>query len=142
MYCREHHEILRDSRNFQRGNTTKQSNDLVTVFENSLVPQTNIIEWLQKKSNRNVLWAAIDTLQDPKHIKQFREEYIARIKEDESLRLLSDEKIRVVANQNIAYVVTGYDDKSIAKHRMAVLDDISHPFFEKEVVTAEEALVI
>ena len=100
----------------------------------------SLIEKLKEaKPGQNVVFTAVETLKDPKEIKQFYSEYIDCLK-----KCGDSEEVRTnpeaVANRSIGYIL-GYYDKETVDRWMNILPGVSHPIFGRDIfsVSPEDA---
>ena len=100
----------------------------------------SLMEKLQEaKSDRNVVFTAVEQLTDPTEMKQFYQEYVAHLRQNgDSAEVRANPES--VANSNIGYIV-GYYDKETADRWMNTIPSVSHPIFGKNVfsVAPEDA---
>ena len=100
----------------------------------------SLIQKLEEaKPKRNVVFTAVETLTDPKQMRQFYDEYVAHLKQHGDSDQVRQNP-ESVANSNIGYIV-GYYDKETADRWMQAIPSVSHPIFGKDIfsVTPEQA---
>ena len=88
----------------------------------------SLIEKLEQKApKRNWVYTAVETLEEPRDIKQFYQEYICYLKHNGTSSEIKENAIDI-ANRNIGYIL-GYYGGEIVGRWMAVLPKVYHPIF-------------
>ncbi len=92
----------------------------------------SLIEKLKEEEpKQDILCTAMQSLTNPKDIKQFYQEYVAHLKQNGDSEYVRKNP-ESVANGNIGFAVADFDEKT-ADRWMKVIPSASHPFYGKDI---------
>ena len=104
--------------------------DPMTVLRERFTLEINVFNELLKEANdkgKNVVFIAIETLDDEEKIRRFYEDYVEYIETSGATKDVRD-RPREIALSNVGYLLGYFGDK-IRKRWLSCLPDLSHPIF-------------